>query len=869
MGKTQNFGFNKFGAEGRLSDEGYKFTLKDRELMDAIFWTLANHDHRATSASVLEGPTGTGVYLDTTLITTSGTLPAGRTYYYKFSYVDSEGNETQASAAIAASTPNPIIPPESQSLSTATTGGSLSPGTYKYALAFYQDAGGVTTAPNESTITIPTGTNTNTVTIPLPTLADGADGWKLYRKAPGEVAYYLLATIASGPTDYTDDGSVNPDCTTTRPQSNTTNSTNSIQLDIPAIELPLDSRVVSWRIYRTRTAGLYSANSLVATVADTTTEGGADLVTTYTDVGEPLNVGVPLGQTAIPPVPPQLDAGDIFKLTGKPLPSELAPRGVRSFNLQLPGTLVAQTYHQFVPPHDMYAERIDAFFLTAPTGLAASTDFVTVRFSDDDTQNEIQSLYNDATTQNEIQQLYNDATSGTFTLSDGTDTTSAINYDADAATIETRLETDITAYVDVTATGTGTVNDPWVITFIDPGNQNIAQMTVDDTNMTGGTSTITTTIEGSDGGTFTLSDGTDTTSAMPYNETAANIETRLETDITSITDVIVTGTGIESDPWVIEFVDPGSQNVDTLIVDDTNLNGTSSIEETTRGYGITQVDLVIDQNQQAHFWQSSTTDSGTQEAEDAPARGGTQVSDTLALNDSAMELDAQNEANWWQVGTLEEGDYSFFFYVSDNQQAATFDLEVNELTSEVQELYNNSTTGDFTISFTDPLGTYTTNAIAYNAANTTVETELEALAGINAVTVTGAGTSGDPWVITFDNPAGDVNQITTDDAGMDGTSTITTTTAGTSTTLDSLSVSSNRAPYEPAYELLASLDGTQIVEMRTIKTDAETTDTVRVDKYEYEVNLPVLHGGSTVTAEVLIAGTPTTNGDDLNVALWY
>lgn len=874
MAKTQHFGLNKFGAEGRLSDEGYKYTLRDRDLIDTLLFTLSNHDHRTTASNVLPGPTGEGVYLDVVLDTTTGTLPAGRTYYYKFSYRDANGNETAASAAITASTPNPVLPPESQVLSTATTGGTLEPGTYKYALAFYQDAGGITTAPNTSTIVVPVGTSTNTVTIPLPTLPDDTDGWKIYRKAPGELEYFLLATVASGPTQYVDDGTVSPDCTVKRPQANTTNSTNSFQLDIPASELPLDSRITSWRIYRTRTAGLYSANSLVATVAETTTEGGADLVTTYTDLGGELNLGVPLGQTAVPTSPPQLDAGDVFNTSGKPLPPELAPRGGRAFNLLLPGTLAVQDYHQFVPPHDMYAERIDGFYLTAPTGLTPSTDFITVRFEDNDTQNEIQSLYNDAIQENEIQAVYNDATGGTFTLSDGTDNTSAIAYNASAATIETRLETDITAYVDVTVSGSGTQIDPWVVQFINPGNQNITQMTANDAGLTGGTTTITTTVEGSDGGTFTLSDGTDTTSAIAYNAAAATIETRLETDITAITDVVVTGTGVESTPWVIEFVNPGSQNVDTLLVDDTNLNGVSTIEETTRGYGITQVDLVIDQNQQAHFWQSSTTDQGSQEAENVPvllAAGVAQVSDTLALNDVAVEIDVQNEQVHYQLPLLQAGDYSFFYYVSDYDQAATIVLRLNEVTAEQQSLYNNSTTGTFTITYSGPpaFTNETTNAIAYNAAPSVIKSELEAFNGVNQVTVTGAGTSGDPWLITFDNPAGNVNQITTNDAGMDGTSTIATDVAGTSTLLESLTVPTNRPVYEPAYELIASLDGTQVVQMEVEKTDATPSNRVRVDKFEYEVSLPVLHGGSTVTAEVLVTGTPTTNGTDLQLTLWY
>jgi hypothetical protein len=864
MGKTQFFGLNKFGAEGRLSDEGYKFSQRDRELMDSLFYTLMNHDHRAVASTTLTGPPS-GIFLTTTLIQTSGALLAGRNFYYKFSYVDANGNETNASSAVLATTPDVLTPPESQTLETATTGGTLAAGTYKYALAFYQDAGGITTAPNLSSITVPTGTSTNTITVPLPTVPDDGDGWKIYRKAPGELEYFLLKTVADGPTQYVDDGTDSPDCTKKRQTANTTNSTNSIQLDLPPSELPLDQQVVAWRIYRTSTAGSYAANSLVASVVETTTEGGADLVTTYTDTGGPLSLGLPLQQSSVPRPPPTLDAGDIFDATGDPLPAALAPRGGRAFNLLLPGTLAVKDYHQFQPPHDMYSERIDGFYLTAPTGLTASTDYVTVRFSDNATQNEIQSLYNDAVEENEVQQLYNDASAGTFTLGDGTDTTASIAFDASAATIETRLQTDITAYVDVVVTGTGTINDPWIVTFVNPGSQNISQMIVTD-SLTGGSSTITTSVEGSDGGTFTLSDGTDTTSAIAYDAAAATVETRLQTDITSITDVTVTGTGTSVDPWVIEFVNPGAQDVDTLLVDDTSLNGVSVITETTRGFGVTQVDLVIDQNQAAHSWQSTTTDFGTQEAEAASTLGdGTQVSDTLALNDVAVELNAQNEKTWWQIPvTPQEGDYAFFYWVADTDQTSTFILRVNDVTAEVQSLYNNSTSGDFTITFDGA----TTAAIAWNAAASAVESALELLATINNATVTGAGTVGSPWLITFDDPAGNVPQITTNDAGMDGTSTIATDTAGTSTTLDSLSLTPARPVYTPSYELLASLDGTQVIQLEVEKTDTGT-DRVRVDKFEYAANLPILHGGSTVSVEVLVTGTPTTNGDDLQLTYWY
>ena len=774
MAKTQYFGLNKFGAEGKLSDEGHKFTQRDRDLIDTILYTLMTHDHAGASASTLAGPPA-GIYLDLTLVTSGGTLPAGRDYYYKFSYIDATGNETQASSAILISTPDPLSPPDTQNLTTATTGGTLDPGTYKYALAFYQDAGGVTTAPNISTITVPLGTSTNTVTIPLPTLPTEADGWKIYRKGPGDLEYWLLDTQASGPTQYVDDGSINPDCTQKRPISNTTNSTNSITVDLPASELPLSTSITGWNIYRTSTVGFYPSNSLVATVVETTTEGGADLVTTYTDVGGALNLGIPLGQTAVPDPPPKLDAGIAFDTAGARLPSDLAPLGVRTFNMLLPGTLAAQTYHQIVPPHDMLAERIDAYYLTAPTGLTPSTDYLTVRFSDDATQNEIQALYNDAETDNEIQSVWNDATAGTFTLSDGIDNTSAIAYNAAAATIETRLETDIASITDVTVSGSGTAIDPWVITFIDPGGTNVTQLTANDAGLTGGSSTITTVQEGSDGGTFTLSDGTDTTSAIAFDAAAATIETRLETDITSITDVVVTGSGTFADPWLIEFVNPGGQDLDLLIVDDVtgNLNGNSFISEYQQGYGITQVDLVIDQNQAGHFWQSPTTDYGTQEAEEAPATGdGVNVSDSLAINDAAVELDAQNERQYWNVGTLDPGTYLARFWVADVDKTGTFDIQV------VDDLL------------------------------------------------------------------------------------------GTPVTMETLSLAPGRSVYTPAYELRFTSTGAEDIFLVVTKTDADT-DRIRVDKWEYEVELPTLHAGSNVTIEVLVTGSPTTNGDDLQLTFWY
>ena len=62
------------------------------------------------------------------------------------------------------------------------------------------------------------------------------------------------------------------------------------------------------------------------------------------------------------------------------------------------------------------------------------------------------------------------------------------------------------------------------------------------------------------------------------------------------------------------------------------------------------------------------------------------------------------------------------------------------------ELSNHASGGTFTISATVNGSTETTGAIAYNASATSVQTALNKLAGVQ-VTVTGAGTAADPWLI--------------------------------------------------------------------------------------------------------------------------
>lgn len=654
-GSTTNFGFNKF-PPGTIADGGNKYSLKDRELIDALLFSLFNHDHAGGQAEPLTGFDPL-VFPDLTLAL-SGSIGAGKILYYKIAYLDIFGNETQASSSGTVSTPAVIAPPPIPTPVVATTGGTLVPGTYRYALSYYQTAGGQTPAPNILTVTVPPGTNTNKITLTFELPPDDATGWKIYRRAPDETDYWLLATVLAAEVDYEDDGSANPDCTKRRPTLNTTNATNSVTVAIPASELPLDGRVAKWRIYRTEGLGTFGSNSLVATVSQTTTVGGSDLVTSYLDTGQTLGPGTPLEQTAIPPLVPQIDASTAFSLLAGRLPPELAPVGVRQRHTFLPGTLVVADYDQFVPVYDILVAKLEAFFLTAPTGVDG-TDYVTIRVSDDSAVDEVQKVWVTTSARNEIQQVVKTNSTGTFTLTfNGQTTASTSGADPLASEIKTLLEnlSNITT-VNVIRTTTRT----WRVEFVDPGLQNVVQMTG---TATSSTVVVTTIQEGTDGGTFTLSDGTDTTTAISFGASAATMETRLETDITSIVDVTVTGTGTLADPWVITWVDPDGVRVPLLQMNTSGLNGTGLVEPVTRGHAPTSLDLDVQTTAQYHSLSIGTTLSDEQEAEDAPAVStGADVSDANASNGIATELTGVETVSW-PVGVQDSGVYTARFYMA-------------------------------------------------------------------------------------------------------------------------------------------------------------------------------------------------------------
>jgi hypothetical protein len=87
--------------------------------------------------------------------------------------------------------------------------------------------------------------------------------------------------------------------------------------------------------------------------------------------------------------------------------------------------------------------------------------------------------------------------------------------------------------------------------------------------------------------------------------------------------------------------------------------------------------------------------------------------------------------------------------------------------SDIQSFYFSPapTTGSFTIT----IDGNASDGIAYNASTTDIKTAIEAVTGIGSgkvTSVTGAGSSGDPYIVTFDASLGDVAQMTVNTGGL-------------------------------------------------------------------------------------------------------
>lgn len=290
-GSTDHYGLSKLESGDAFAANGYKYTNADRQSIDNLLYLGAEgHVHDGASGTVLtpDDP------LQLTLNNTGGTLPASTRIYYKWTYVNFRGEESIASPEAYIDTAAAVSEPSAPVLSYATTGGVLGGGNYFYVLSAYVGTSiNETKALSPGYITVPITSSTNVLTLTFPSAPAGATGFNIYRRSPGQGTYYYLdsvdVNVATPPTSYVDDGSVAQDCDRTIASVNSTNSANSVDIQLP-VSVPSLPAGYTWKIYRTYVSTNW-ATSVLHHVVEYTNEATPIVTTIYSDVGNSTTTG--------------------------------------------------------------------------------------------------------------------------------------------------------------------------------------------------------------------------------------------------------------------------------------------------------------------------------------------------------------------------------------------------------------------------------------------------------------------------------------------------------------------------------------------------------------------------------------------------
>lgn len=275
---------------------------------------------------------------------------------------------------------------------------------------------------------------------------------------------------------------------------------------------------------------------------------------------------------------------------------------------------------------------------------------------------------------------------------------------------------------------------------------------------------------GATGGTFTLTYAGDTTATIAWNANAALIVTRLEA-IASITDVTVTGDGTSGDPWIVTFVDPGGADIDLMTLDPASLTGAVTTIATD-SEGTTSVDEVQTLSNDA----TSGTFTILFDAQETSALGNNasagQIASALEGLSNIVDVTVTgvgSPTTPWNItfndptGAISEitTDDTNLVGGSGVSTVITVTPGVDSI-DEVQSVYNNAFAGTFTLTYS----AQTTSALAFDISAGDLDTALQALSNVADVTVTGTGTSIDPWIVTFVDPTGDIDEMTATDTGL-------------------------------------------------------------------------------------------------------
>lgn len=306
---TNHYGLIRFTFSESLATNDYQFTSRNLDVIDQVLHKLESEVFTGSAAIGTPGPP--------TLLLSSvgGNIPSGRTVRYKITWVDGFGAESAASVESVISTPGPVSSPGAPSLSVVTTGGTLKPGNYFYALSAYVSADtNETRVGTQAYLAASVGTSTNTFTLTLPSTPAGADGFNIFRRGPGETQFYWLESIATNvatpPSTYVDTGSVLPSNTRQPIARNLTNSTNQIAVTVPGAT-PTVPAGYTWKIYRTMEVGNYN-QSFLKWVVEETSQGSGIVEPDYDDIGLTPNSGVPPTESQITASTSRLNALELL-----------------------------------------------------------------------------------------------------------------------------------------------------------------------------------------------------------------------------------------------------------------------------------------------------------------------------------------------------------------------------------------------------------------------------------------------------------------------------------------------------------------------------------------------------------------------------
>jgi hypothetical protein len=239
---TRRFGLTILNSPtDQLDLKNYKFSEADRLLLDRLL-RIAVEEHVHTGTGISISAPGPAILR---VMPTGGALPPNATIHYRYSIVDARGQETIASATASATTPVPATAP-GYAPRPSLAAGYLEAGEYLYAVS------ACTRDSSQETLVGPIATATNSNfggwRLDLPPLPNGGEFFNVYRKAPRDFELFHLATLQPEDRYLIDDGGLTANRFRRAPAGNTTNQTNSIEIELPG-PLPVESW--TWRIFRT------------------------------------------------------------------------------------------------------------------------------------------------------------------------------------------------------------------------------------------------------------------------------------------------------------------------------------------------------------------------------------------------------------------------------------------------------------------------------------------------------------------------------------------------------------------------------------------------------------------------------------------